>query len=170
MAKKGQMGFDLVNFIPRLLIWMALVVACLVVGGWILKVNINILDAETQLMIASMLVSPDGFSYTENGRTYPGIIDIDRFQKPVLDKAFNITQPNQKFWGYNLSLYDEKGVLIKNIKENELWHARWKIIAGATGRGRGAAINIVRNYYVTIISKGKEAPGRLVIDITRPAK
>ncbi len=169
MNKKGShFGFDMMNFIPRGLYWVAVIVFAIMFGSMVLNINIDIIDGETKLIATSLINSPDSFIYYENGRAYPGVIDYDKFIAEKIPKAFNINKTDQKFWGYNITLLKFNGDKIYSIVENEVWHARWKIIAGASGRGSGAAWNVVTKYYVLIKYTDRVEKGILIVDITRP--
>jgi hypothetical protein len=156
------------NLIPRLLVYIVIVVFSLMFAGMIMRVSIDVIEGETRLIMNSLVLSPEGFIYSENGRAYPGVIDINRFDYSVVSAAFNM--PKEDYWGYNLTLFNANGEKIKSIVENRVWHARWKVIAASRAVGSGAAINMIERYYIQIKYPDRLEPGVLQIDVTRPTK
>ncbi|MBW2988138.1 hypothetical protein DRJ48_00245 [Candidatus Woesearchaeota archaeon] len=172
MNKRGTLlGYDMVYWIIRLVVLVIIIAVHLMFGSMMMTTNIDTKLGETQLMISGLLYSPDGFTYTENGRAYPGIVDFERFDKSTIDRAFHSPQSDELlYWGYNLTLFSKDRTKLKSIIGNPKWHKRWVVLAGTGLPGSGSALRWVEEYYVMIKYKDRVEPGLLRIDITRPRK
>ena len=170
----GVWAYDMVIWIFRMIVVVVMIIIFLMFQNLMFKTNIIVQKGESYLMIDSMLFSPDGFSYTANGRTYPGVIVIDRFNAGILNKSFFINLADESevkkrnHWAYNITLFDSNKQQIKSIVWNNKMYRRWIVRAGTGLLGSGGAIRIIENYYVTIRHPDRIEQGYLRVDVLRP--
>ena len=167
MNRRGSLlfGDDMVRWIFRAVILTIMVVILGVFAGLVFSTSVDIRLAETRLIINSVVYSPSGLVFSENGRAYPGIVDLERFKPESIDAAFH---SEQQYWGYNLTLFNASMKPIKNIVGNPDWYKRWLVLAGTGLPGSGSAIRLIDTFYVRIQSPEGSKPGFLRVDVTRP--
>ncbi len=173
MDKRGSIlfGGDIVLWIFRIVVLVTMAVILAVFAGLALRTTVDIRNAETKLMINSIIYSPNGIILTQNGRAYPGVIDIQKFTLNDMDLAFHVVfdpLPEKQFWAYNLTLFNASMKPITSVIGNEDWYHRWCVLAGTGLPGTGGAIRLVETYYVEIRHPDKSEMGFLRVDITRP--
>jgi len=124
-----------------------------------IKINIDIDDTRNLIFVKRLLYSPNSFSYTDNitGRTYPGIIDINRFDSDILAKAFNFSKNNiaAKIELTNLENNEKKEIYL-----NQKWYERWHPLTKFEQYEKK-----IKQRYVLINDNGKLKEGLLRIDV-----
>ena len=77
--------------------------------------QIDTKEAEAAILINRILFSPNGISYfdEEISRTYPGIIDLEKFDDSILEQSINL--PENRIVAARLILLDLNKEEIKTI-------------------------------------------------------
>ena len=116
--KKGQFvsTSELIMMIPRLFIVTLVVVVVIIFVAINSGVDIKSINTEGRLLEYRLLNSEQCFSYEEEGKYYPGIVDLDKFKQSTVENCANY-KGNK---GYVLSLKTFEGeVLSEDIVFNE---------------------------------------------------
>lgn len=104
VKKKGQMSFNFIIMIPRLIFVFIVCFAIAMLIRVYIVTEIDLGQVESHLMMNRLLNSPSGFIYERNGRHYPEIIDPERLKDDILDEAF--TYKTREVFGAKILLKD----------------------------------------------------------------
>jgi len=119
------------------------------------KTTLNIQKTKDLIFMERTVYSPSSFIYTNpiTQRSYPGIIDSERFNSEVLEKAFNYTQNNlaARFELINLDNDEQKEIYL-----NKKWYERWQPLTKFEQYDKD-----VKERYVLIKNKEKLSNGLL---------
>lgn len=126
--KKGQvqMTFNIGAMIPRMIFIIGAVLATVMLIKHFLLVNIDVAEAEGQILINRFIYSPDCVSFRDKdlGSTHAGIIDLERFNSEVLDECIFYGDENN-YASAKLTLYlldtGEDITAYYNQKGYEIW-------------------------------------------------
>lgn len=159
LNKKG-VSFKILNYSILRILFIALLFYITYLFAYSqIKVNIDIDDTKSMIFVKRLLYSPNSIPYTNpvTERTYPGIIDIERFNPTTLENAFNFTKNNiaAKIELTNLE-NDEK----KEIYLNKKWYDRWEPLTKFKQYKK-----TIKQRYVLINNNGKLEKGVLRIDV-----
>ncbi len=180
MNKKASfLGYDLVIWLMRMIILIGMIIIFLMFEGLMFKTNVHVREGEAILMMQSMMTNPNGFSYTSDGRTYPGIIDMERFNPEFLNKSMNLDLDYKNdvhlhdqlrdHWAYHLTLYNSSKKL-DEIYYNRYWFEKWRIRANTGLLGSGAAMLLTQDYVVMLRYPDRTETGFLKLEVARPSK
>ncbi len=97
--------------------------------------EIDIFNAESELVIQRIIYDQDGISFydSELKRAYPGIIDSKKFNNNHLETIFSLPKDDQHL-AVNLSLKLEDGES-KSVSLNGKWFERWYPLRDRSGKG-----------------------------------
>ncbi len=88
----------------------------LIVGSYLFTdKNIETQGLERHLLINGLLYSPTCLSYSDELRSYPGIIDLDNFNENKLSNCISYEFGGQ---GFKLILYDVNETILKEVEVN----------------------------------------------------
>ena len=182
MNKRGNMwGHDWVVWMVRMVVVTGFAILIMMFQAISLNASLDVSKAEAELMITSMMFSPDGIVYTDNGRSYPGIIDVAKFTaEEPLEQAFYIPVSTEDYppqevkelmhhVAYNITLYNASMNIIDSNVFNPVWYHRWKVKARTGIPGSGGAFRVIRSYAVLLrFPDERLEPGFVKIDMVRP--
>jgi hypothetical protein len=178
--KASLLGYDLVIWLIRMIILIGLIVVYLMFSGMMFRTNINVKEGEAYLMMQSLLTNPKGISYTAAGRTYPGIIDMERFSSRLLNDTMSLLDANgnpypdddrrRQHWGYRLVILDEHLNQLEEHYWNRRWFHIWKVRAETGLGGSASSLYLAQNYTVQLRYPDRTVPGFLTLEVARPAR
>lgn len=145
MKNKAQISSDVFSWVPKLLLLVAVILVLLFLVRMYVVTNIDTKDAEAAVLINRILYSPNGIAYydEELERAYPGIIDLDKFNDSVLERA--ITLPENRIIAAKLILSDLNKENPKEIFFNKKWYDNLAPRQHLSGPG-GATITTKESY------------------------
>lgn len=122
---KKAVSFKTLNmaFFRMVFIAIIFIVVYLFTAAWIGQ-KIDIQDVKNLILVKRILYSPDSISYVDpdTGRTFPGIIDLDKFNDEILNKSFNLDKSNTAA-KLELKNLDTNETNITYL--NQKWYERW---------------------------------------------
>lgn len=76
-------------YIRRLIYLIFVVLTIVWVAKYFIFVNVDVSEAEANILINRFVYSPHCIAYTNNDifRAYPGVVDLQRFNQDVLDRC-----------------------------------------------------------------------------------
>jgi len=165
MNKKAQI-LDMMAHIPKMIILAVIifVVYSLITSG--IRNEINVFNAESELIIQRLLYSKEGLSYYDPdiNRLMIGTIDINKFSDNSLQSMLGFNTLDQHLAArFTLSTEKEK----KYAFINQEWFFKWLPLTGKLGVG-GKGIQkedfpvMIRN------AEGTQEYGRLLIEVILP--
>lgn len=157
---KKAVSFKMLNYSILRILFIALLFYIVYLFAYSqIKVNIDIDDTKSLIFVKRLLYSPNSIAYTNSitGRTYPGIIDLDRFNSATLEKAFNFSKNNI---AAKIELTDLEGNEKKEIYLNKKWYDRWEPLTKFEQYKK-----TIKQRYVLINDNGKLKKGLLRIDV-----
>ncbi len=89
MNKKAIISFNVMNFIPKIIFLVVVVLSIVFIVKSFVVTDIDIRSAEAYVLINRIIYSPYGIAYYDKSidRVYPGIIDLANFNTQRLEKA-----------------------------------------------------------------------------------
>lgn len=166
MDKKAQV-YKLVLLIPKaIFITIIALTVYFLIYSFIIT-NIDTRNTESHILINRILFSPNLFSYSENSRAYPGIIDAGSFNEKVLEEGIYFGENTGKI-AAKLTLKDFDGNEMKSIFYNKVWYERLKPLAETGAPGPGGAKSIIENRYVLLKENNGLKKAALTIDVVTP--
>ncbi len=175
MNKKAE-AHKFLEFLPRIVF---LVIAFLIVGLYIsfFKVShVRTFEIEQELLLNRLYFSPDLITYTDldTGRTYPGVIDLDKVRTSVLENSLKYTQDNYIAAKITIqdASFDEityKDPLPRKAIAylNEAGYIRWEDQAILGWKGRGAYRFFQRRIPIEYVDNGVKKPGFMLVNIIK---
>ena len=124
---------------------------------------------EGQTLLYNAFYTPDGFSYVDpsSGRTYPGIIDMERLHTARLDSAAFFTNNNHIAARFTLKTPD--GASFKEAYMNEQYFKLKYPLAKTRQKGEGGALLVTREVNIWTIENAQNIsnkyPSVLVAEI-----
>jgi len=157
---KKAAAFKILNYSILRILFIALLFYIIYLFAYSqIKINIDIEDTKSLIFVKRLLYSPNSISYTDpiTGRTYPGIIDLERFDPTIPEKAFNFSKNNlaAKIELTNLENNEKKEIYL-----NKKWYDRWEPLTKFEQYKK-----TIKQRYVLINDKGKLKKGLLRIDV-----
>lgn len=169
-SKKGLWAFD-VGFSVVQLIFVVLVTFTMVIFlSLMIRSEMDVKDVETDVLAYRFLYSPNGFNYKDNdiGRSYPGYIDIDKFNDNKVNEFFNFKK--SEMMAAKLTLINRNDKSEKTVYFNKKWFDAYKPRAAANVGGSGGAEISTKMLPVTITDSKMsfKDQGILKIEIVTP--
>ena len=122
IGKRGTIE-DVLDISKESIVWIPRLIILVVVTFAILYIinlySANVLDThgvEELILMKRLTYSRECFAYSDESRTYPGIIDLNKFSNEIAVKCVEILNNEQKF---RARLEDDKGELVKEISNSE---------------------------------------------------
>lgn len=115
---------------------------------------------EAEMIFYNAFYTPDGFSYVDpaTGRTYPGIIDMERFYTARMDSAVFFT--NNNHIAARFSLEAPSGNVFREAYMNEQYFTLKHPLAKTRQKGEGGALLLTREVNVWTIENAKNISNR----------
>jgi hypothetical protein len=127
LNKKGY--YILSKEIPKMIFYafFIVVLALVIVGifGMFVIRKTNTADLENHLIVNRLLVSSNCLAYESNGRVFPGIIDLNKFDENNLKNCLDFSHGEKV--GVKLDFYYFDGSLYESIELNDPIIARYPI-------------------------------------------
>ncbi|MBT4334560.1 hypothetical protein HOD61_01965 [archaeon] len=77
--------------------------------------DVDTVDLEKHMLISNLFLSPNCFSYTDSIRSYPGIIDLRKFDEVIISECVDYHHIKK---GFKLELMDIDRNIIKSFEVN----------------------------------------------------
>jgi hypothetical protein len=154
-------------WIPKMIFLAIVVVTVVFLTRFIAAIYIQTADAQATVYINKILYDKDGIIRYENGRAYPGVIDLAKFNDLRLSQSMKYAEgdegPCAKLELKNLETGEKKTAFWNN-----LWFQRLRPRAGF--RGVGSPFLKQAKALVSIYIDGKYVPAMLDIEMVVPRK
>jgi len=147
---KRAISADVFSWIPKLLLLSAALLVLMGLVHLYVVTRIDTTDAETFVFINRVTFSPHGISFYDEdiGKSYPGIIDFDKFNGEVLKKSIDL--PTNRIIAARLSLNELDGKNLKDAYFNKEWYYNW--LPKKHLSGPGAVTSTQKTSYVLLRS------------------
>jgi len=127
-GRRGIVSFNFIAMLPRIIFLVVMLVVCVVLIRMFISDRMQTRDIQAEILIDGLIYGPGGLSYYDpvNGRSYPGIIDIDQAQKANLDLALYF--PKNMFIAAKIYVSKEKEDEENSWKfyYNREWYENWE--------------------------------------------
>jgi hypothetical protein len=168
MKSKKAMEFALTFSVMWLIYLVLMLVVIVTLINFLLMVDLNIAQTETEVMVNNFIYSYNGFSYKneELQRNYPNYIDINKFDEKNIGKF----EAGQQHLAARFILKDIKQGTSKTVYYNKEWFDKWYGLAITGLPGPGGATKTTKSLPV-IITDSKNAyekQGMLIIEVVTP--
>ena len=123
--KKG-ISFKILNMaLFRLMFIVIILFVLFLFSTSLIRTNVDVSDIRDLVFFNRVFYSPSSISYTDDyiGRTYTGIVDINRFNDDTLTRAFNYTENKIAM---RLELTNSENGEVKDAYLNKEWYERWE--------------------------------------------
>jgi len=157
----NKKGVTIIYFIPKIFFLVIVVLSVVfMVNGFIIT-EIDSREAEAYILINRILYSPNGIVYynSQLERAYPGMIDLSRFDKIVLEDS--LYSSHNDWIGAKLNLMKLDKTNIKTIKYNEEVYDSLYLQSGI----KGGPIEKTSQKYVLIKNEEEIISGILDISV-----
>lgn len=116
--KRGGLAADVVLFIPRIILIIAVLFAIVILIKIFIITNVDVRQVEANVLINRLLSSKDGLSYYDEqlNRLYQGIIDLNKF-KQISSSNPNILDSTIINYGEDNPIIAAK-LTLRNIKQD----------------------------------------------------
>ena len=147
LRSKRAIAFDSVWELVLLLFLLTVVLVFFFIIKWFANISLDTKKAEAETLINRFFYSPSCFSYDNGVRSYPGIVDIKRFNEKVLEDTIRIDKNREV--AARISILDLGGKRIAGpLYYNKKWYERWEPVASF--KGEGAATRHIESRYILI--------------------
>lgn len=172
--KKAITTFEVLMWIPRIIFLVVIMFAIMILIRSYVTTTIDTSELEANVFINRILYSPTGISYfgSDINRTYPGIIEFDKFKSQVtekfLEKSVYYGKINRKI-GAEFLLED----LSENTKtvvfyNEDFFKEQKKLVDAGLTEGPGGARGYTKKYDVLISKNNILYKGILTIEVVIP--
>jgi len=170
LNKKAQTGHTIIKSITWFIFLIIVLLAITLLVKSHIQTTIDIKDIESELFYQELMFTRDGISYQDKltTRTYPGIIDLSKFNKNTLIETVSYGK-NNYFIAANFSLMKQDRTLIESFLYNEDWFKKWKPLAKTGLLGPGGATILKKQNYV-LVKDTTTYPAILNVEIIYPNK
>jgi len=156
MDKVGQL--IMAKEIPKILFYMVF----LVIVSFVIIFNVNIFSQikimdnvlEEHVPLSMIWGSSDCFAYSEKGRVFRGIIDLEKVNEERLEKCFDSVD-----LGVRVKFYEFRGGIDQTLESNKAMLAK-----GILCDMDNSNLNCFKNRKY-VIFKGKQGSGRGIMDL-----
>jgi len=160
--KKGNMTFNMVNMIPRLIFLVIVLLSVVLLISVFLNIIVDVNYQEADLMSLNLIYSPQGISYFDPNlnRVIPGVIDKEEFMsnkiETRLNNSFSYGEKN-KHIAAQIKLIESKNLLtltptktiFYNSEDGKTYgYAFWEPLVEM--RGKGAPYYLMRSFPVRL--------------------
>ncbi|MBI2656396.1 hypothetical protein HYX03_01500 [Candidatus Woesearchaeota archaeon] len=172
MNKKAS--FDMIVNLFRLLFTIVVFVSIVFLTRAFIQQKIDIFEAESKLLAHRIVLSNDiNYIDMDTGRTYTGIIDLQKFasedfEKNILNSIYYGKINSEASAKITLKYNDEgKAVEVEKFYNKELYNEK-KVLIEAKLIGAGAARKLDTSFYVLVKDNNNLKEGVLNIDAILP--
>lgn len=176
MDKKAQEDavgiMDMMEWLPRIAV---IVILIFIVHGLVsigIKNEVDIFDAESEMIIQRLMYSRDSFTYhdADIDRLYPGMLELDKFTEQTLYSMFNPAGDDGHLaLRLTLAIWTKSGQQsdVKQIYLNKENFDKWIVLTGFLGRG-GKKLR-TETFQVTALGQNNQKfIGDLKIEVVMP--
>ena len=159
--KRAITTFEILMWVPRILFLVVVMFTVMILIRSYVATTIDTSELEANIFISRILYSPNSISYFDSdiGRTYQGVIDINKFKSQTADKFLersvyygdNNKEIGAKFLLRDLSSNENNEVTI--YYNEDFFREQEKIAGSGFTEGPGGAKLYVKNYNI-IVQKG----------------
>lgn len=158
--KRGQTA--LTDWIPRILMTLVAVIVIVVLVRYFADRDPDAAELHRASYLYRIHYDGNLITHTENGRTYPGVIDFTKFSRNRLDEVFG-----------KHGKISSRLILNSSCASEEIYHDRetWEQYVGFARFGTigpGGATLQEEILPVTVVADGERCPGMLNVTIVRP--
>jgi len=136
LNKKALYSEDAVLMILNLLLLIIVAVVLVFLINMFTVNELNVQGLEADVLKSRILYSKNCISFYDSDidRSYPGIIDIKKFNEDTLNNCIYFKDENRNI-AAKLILADSKNQEIKTIYYNEVWYENWLPLISIPGPG-----------------------------------
>lgn len=144
--KKAQVTEKFMMQIPKLIMLILVFFIVIAIINVYRVDKLDVQQIESSLLLDRILYSRNCISYVnpDTTRSYPGIIDLNRFSSDNLESCLYYEDENRNN-AAKLILEDLDGNSIKTVFYNKKWYENWYPLIGISGSG-GTKLFSERNY------------------------
>ncbi len=117
MNKKAQVPGRVALWVYRLLMLSIYIVVIYVMISTYLARSVQTNEIENNVLFSRLLYGGNCITYTDELKSYPGIIDINKINDVNLNKCLYLE--GKDIQGFHLKLFDKAGALIKEVEVNK---------------------------------------------------
>jgi hypothetical protein len=166
MNKKG-IGEKVILWVPRMIFLAIVMITIIFLTRFIVAIYVETVDAQATVYINKILYDKDGIIRYENGRPYPGVIVMGRFNEENLNSSMAFEtegeRPCAKLLLKNLENDEETAIFW-----NKIWYERMRPRAAFRGIGSPYLKHVT--VLVSVYENGRYVPATLNIDMVVPRK
>ncbi len=169
--KKAQTSHTMFKSISWFIFLIIILLSVVFLVKNYVKMTIDIKDLEAELFYQESIFTNNGITYQDEitGRTYFGIIDIDKFNNRTFTKSISYG-PTNYFMSANYTLKNKDNTLLKSFVYNKEWYEKWKPRAKTFWPGPGSATILKKQSSVLVKDKQNTIPAILYVEIIYPNK
>ncbi|MBS3101013.1 hypothetical protein J4204_02685 [Candidatus Woesearchaeota archaeon] len=174
--KRAITTFEILMWVPRILFLVVVMFTVMILIRSYVATTIDTSELEANIFISRILYSPNSISYFDSdiGRTYQGVIDINKFKSQTADKFLersvyygdNNKEIGAKFLLRDLSSNENNEVTI--YYNEDFFREQKKLADSGFTRGPGGARGYSKKYDVIISKDNILNRGVLAIDVVVP--
>lgn len=174
MKNKKATTFEILMWVPRIIFLVIIMFAIMILIRSYITTTIDISELEANVFINRILYSPTGISYFDSNidRTYPGIIEFDKFKSQITEKFLEKsvyygkknTEVGAKFILKDLS--EDKEITV--FYNEDFFKEQKKLVDAGFTQGPGGARDYTKKYDVLILKNNVLHKGILTIEVTIP--
>ncbi len=172
--KKCITTFEFMLWVLRIIFLVAVMFSIMILIRSYITTTIDISELQGNLLAYRMIYSPNSISNydSEINRTYPGIIDVRRFESQNAEKFLE----KSAYYGKDSKEAGAR-LLLKGISNNEertiyynedFFKEQKKLVDSGFTEGPGGAKGYTKKYNVVMLSKGSLSRGMLTVDVVIP--
>jgi len=168
---KAQTGYTIVKSFTWFLFLIIVLFSIIFLVKNHITLKADIKDIEADIFYQEVMFTKNGITYQDDltRRSYPGIIDFNKFNKEVVTKTIYYG-PENYFLAANFTLNHTDGKFIKSFLYNEEWYNRWKPLTKRFLPGSGSATLVKKQNYVLVKQQENIFPAILSLEIIYPNK
>ena len=172
--KKAITTFEMLMWIPRIFFLVVLMFAVITLIRSFITTTVDVSELQANIFAKRILYSPNAISYFDSDlrRTYPGIIDFNKFKSQSIDKFL------EKSVYYGIKNREiGANLLLKDLSENsdisvfyneDFFKEQKKLADSGFTEGPGGAKLYIKKYDVLILKNNIINKGILTMEIVMP--
>jgi len=173
-TKKAITTFEILMWIPRILFLVVVMFVVMLLIRSHVTTTIDISEIKANTLAYRLLYTQKGVSYYDStiGRTYPGVIEIDKFKSQNIEKFLE----KSAYYGDKNREIGAK-FLLKDLSENneiivfyneDFFKEQKKLVDSGFTEGPGGARGYTKKYDILILKNNVFNSGTLTIETAVP--
>ncbi len=175
IKRLGKKGFvdDLIYWVPKLIYYNIVFFVLLIMIFSFMAMRVELKEAEARAYLNRVIFSQDSIYYYDDEleRSYPGIVDIKKFNDNTLNLSMDFRsaiESENTYLAMSLNItYQRPGMENAVAYHNGKWYDRFLPRVGK--RGKGGARMWQEDYFVTVMDEqGNLEPGTMNVRLLMP--